>query len=315
MLLTRDLTLPSDLLDSRDYDDHFGCLDALTRHATTTAWRMADLVCEVGQDLTGLDSAVVSYLELSAAAIASMPLSEGDREQLKAAFLSHPAGAIATDPPILVMPLDRFDEMPAEQRRIVVAHELVHIDQALRGSLKFMGEQGQWWEGEVYPADVAVINDGLKNGDPVATVLYLGMPWEREAIERSEGNAAYATKLQRAWAVLIACRGDGEAVDRPHVAGAILSLLEHVKGTEGLDRSLPQQDIDAFRAVMEQMGHELTVPQIANLHAFIEHFAGKPLPSPPSPLDLEQGLRAAAEAMCRSASSETHEGVTVHPQA
>lgn len=301
MQLNRRIDLPIEFIDAQDYDDPVGMLQAVARHAGTCIWRKAGLVAEAAASFPALANAQVGYIEVSEEDIDKMGLTENDARHLKGVLLRFEAGALATELPLLIVPPKRLDLMERDAQLRVLTHELVHIEQAVRGSLKFVRSGGQWWEGELYKEDIATITQGLNVQDPIARVLYLQMPWEREAIQRSEGLKVYASKLQQAWAILIAFRQCCDEDQRPHIAGAILELLEHATNAQGIEKGPHQEDIDTLVSLLTQMGHEAVPRQASYLHSVIERLSGFTLPSPLNARQFEIGLYEAAAAMIKKA--------------
>lgn len=107
---------------------------------------------------------------------------------MKAALVSGTAGHIATAPPVLIVSLDSLGLIGEEDQRTIVRHELVHVEQAIRGDLCYNDGALQTWKGEAYEGDLADVNGGVYRLDLEALVEYLGLPWEREAYVRSEGE-------------------------------------------------------------------------------------------------------------------------------
>jgi hypothetical protein len=54
---------------------------------------------------------------------------------------------------------------------VTLAHELVHVKQMIRGTLKFVGDGDAMWRGKFYPA---------------ASTAYLDLPWELQAFAQQE---------------------------------------------------------------------------------------------------------------------------------
>lgn len=220
MQLVRPTKMPDELIPLTSYRDAPRVLRAFELHGQQCVWRMAEVFESAGDDFPLLRSADVRYLEISSSDVDKMDLLPVDAELLKNVATT---GAIATVPPVVIVALDSFEHYDDEERRIVATHELVHAEQAVRGSLKPICDGRQQWDGTWYD-NVASINQFAAQGNPAAQIEYLNLPWEKEAYVRSEGVAAHSAKFQLPWCRLLAQR-HCENRDQIEEVGAAIAML------------------------------------------------------------------------------------------
>lgn len=271
MHLSCSFSLPSEVLPSEEYDDSAGVLQEIERHAATaTTWRMRDLAKAVTARFPLLNGATAGYVELSHSIVDSLRISAKDAEWAKAALLTHPCSVISSEPPTLLVNLDLFEAADEADREVWLTHEAVHIEQVVRGSSRAAGIT-QWWEGALWDGDLGDIMEGMHKGDPEAVVKYLELPWEKEAIVRSEGETIYLRKLQFAWCRLVAARHGTANHSMEDVVQLMFELLLDSANQEEMDaEGVGPADAAAINATWAQMGFTMTDGQAVRLGLIFE---------------------------------------------
>jgi hypothetical protein len=148
---------------------------------------------ECAENFPLLNGAAIEYCEITGQAIGTSDLCTADQEQLRLQC-AFPCMVYLGEPPKLFV-TERFRQLERKDQIVGMNHELVHLEQFVRGDTYLVGTGTQVWKGEEY-GNVGLIQEGQIAGDPAADLAYLGLPWEREAIERSEGVESYREKLR-----------------------------------------------------------------------------------------------------------------------
>lgn len=230
------MQLPLDAVDSRAYDDLPASLSLLDEISRRQEFRHLDAVQRIAAEFPLLESAEVEYCELNVEAILASSLSQKDKRALILNFVEAPCGVLLYPLPKLIV-TDALDQMPDERRDIALRHELVHLEQLIRGDTWYSEQEGQFWNGEWHP--VEDINAGRVQGDPAAVVAYLRLPWEREAYCRTEGEEAYQLMLQAALCrhVVVQTLGAiGQDTDAVELTLAVRSMIhDAVAGASSLE--------------------------------------------------------------------------------
>lgn len=285
-------SLPSEILDSEQYDDSDGVLRAIEQYASSTSsWRMRGLAESVSAKFPLLAGATVGYVELSKSIIDSLSISAKDAKWAKAALVSHPCGVASSVPPTLLVNLDIFESANEADRDVWLTHEAVHLEQVVRGTWRSVGIS-QWWEGKLWDVDVGDINEGIHKGELEATVNYLQLPWEKEAIIRSEGEGMYLQHLQLAWCRLVADGYGTAALLTEDVVELMRALLLDAATQEDMSaEGVNAGDAAAIKATWAEMGFTMTDGQAVRLGVIFEKcLPGWHLADSLSPSALRQAL-------------------------
>lgn len=292
MHFSSSFSLPSEILDSEQYDDSDGVLRAIEQHASSTStWRMRGLAERISVKFPLLAGATVGYVELSDSIIDSLNISAKDAKWAKAALVSHPCSVASSVPPTLFVNLDIFESANEADRDVWLTHEAVHLEQVVRGTWRSVGVS-QWWEGKLWDGDIGDINEGIHKGDLDATVKYLQLPWEKEAIIRSEGEGMYLQHLQFAWCRSIADRhGTG-----PLLTEDVVDLMRALLLDAATQEDMPAEGVNAgdaaaIKATWAEMGFPMTDGQAVRLGLIFEKVVpGWHLADSLSPSALRQAL-------------------------
>jgi hypothetical protein len=299
MHLSCSFSLPSEVLPSEEYDDSAGVLRAIEQHAATAStWRMRELAKAVTAEFPLLDGATAGYVELSGAIIDSLNIGASDAKWSKAALLTHPCNVIMSESPTLLVNLDQFEALDEVQRKILLRHEAVHIEQVIRGASRAVGIT-QWWEGVLWDGDIGDVVAGVHKDDPSALVKYFELPWEKEAYIRSEGEASYLSRLRKPWCRLVAAQHLTADHSEADVVAWMHDLLLDAGTHEGLiPAEIGPRGAEVVNATWSQMGFTMTDGQAARLCLVFEQLV--PDWRATDSLDasrLREGLARAAMAM------------------
>ncbi|MGP9797091.1 hypothetical protein ACT3UJ_07000 [Halomonas sp. 86] len=197
------MQLSYDAVDAQAYENlpkALGLLDTVSRQQK---FIHLDRVQRIASEFPLLAGVEVEYCELFSEYIQASDLSDNDKRAMKINFCNHPCAVILYPLPKLLIS-DGLDGLPEDVRDTALRHEMVHLEQLVRGDTWLTAEEGegQYWKGEYFP--IMDINGGLAQGDPRALYHYLALPWEQEAYCRTEGELAYRLKLQAVKCRLVA---------------------------------------------------------------------------------------------------------------
>ncbi|WP_241299600.1 hypothetical protein [Burkholderia stabilis] len=269
----RDPVFPACMLPADAYHDIDAVLQLLTEIAASGRQRHIGLLRSLAADFPLLAGKRCGYLEITAKQIDDSELSLADKQELALALLA-PCAVVSSADPVLVVG-DEFTGLSPENQVVVATHELVHLEQVVRGDLLLLNDGRQMWEGVDY-GDLAAVNSGVHRGDLGVTFQYLSFPWEREAFIRSEGEESYWEKL-RTYGLLILV---GECVEPIHsqhrrndLAGAVGTLISHVVGhPEPPDEPAGSPVGGMVASEASSIGYELTSSEGWHLWKMVDHF-------------------------------------------
>lgn len=195
LTINRGINIPHDAVDAGSYNDLPGAFNWVMQNSLHQEFEHLDRVQALATEFPLLAGAEIEYWEAKTEDLASSGLSVRDQQALTANFLTQPCGVLVYPVPKLIIG-PTLNECPESEQDMMIRHELVHLEQAVRGDTLLVDE-GQIWKGSLYPIDyIYDINGGLYNNNPHATYLYFTLPWEAEAFRRSEGDEAYDDKLR-----------------------------------------------------------------------------------------------------------------------
>jgi hypothetical protein len=184
---------PPDMFGHRNYEDMDGVAAFLNEQAARGPPDFLPLLQECAKEFPLLNGIAIEYCEITEQAIASAALSRADREQLSKQCCN-PCMVYLAEPPRLFV-TDRLRQLDGHDQIIGIRHELVHLEQFVRGDTYLSDDDTQFWRGKPFN-DVGRINEGAAQGDLVLLAAYLELPWEREAIERTVGLESYRAQLR-----------------------------------------------------------------------------------------------------------------------
>jgi len=147
--------------------------------------------------LPRLASVDVAYLEIRDSDVAASGLSDWDQKVLRKTILTNEATHLATWPPLVIVAEGLLAREDFHEKACIIIHELVHVEQRVRGDLVYDEEERLRWKGEDVSDQVESINAGLAAKDKVAQLAYLELPWEAEAYQRSNGLEWWQAQVER----------------------------------------------------------------------------------------------------------------------
>ena len=184
-----------DMFGTRYYEDMDNVVAFLSEQAVLGPRDFVPLLQDCAKVFPLLDGVEIEYCEISGQAISASALSKADQERLRMEC-ANPCMVYLGEPPKLFV-TDTFRQLDRADKVVGMTHELVHLEQFVRGDTYLAEAETQIWKGKPY-YNVGEISEGALNGDPVFVAAYLELPWEREAIERSEGVERYREKMRAA---------------------------------------------------------------------------------------------------------------------
>lgn len=190
-----DMDAQHDMFATRYYESMDSVVAFLSEQARSGSRNFVPLLQDCAKGFPLLDGTAIEYCEISEQAISDSALSKADQDQLRKEC-SNPCMVYLGKPPKLFV-TDTFRQLDREEQVVGMTHELVHLEQLVRGDTCLLATGTQVWKGNPF-YDVGAITEGALNGDPVLVAAYLELPWEREAIERSEGIGRYREKMRAA---------------------------------------------------------------------------------------------------------------------
>lgn len=230
MRFHRKPAIPRDVVPADAYDDIDAVYRFLEEVAATGKHVQLRLIEQLASRFPLLAEAECGYIELSESAIDASALSISDKRELTLA-LGVPCAVMSTASPSLLIG-DSFNSLPEETQIEAATHELVHLEQTVRGDLVYVEGGGQIWRGVDY-GDIGAINAGRGRGEHYATYLYLTLPWEQEAYIRSGGEEAFLVRVRMFSLTGLAERFEGLDISvqrRNELGSAMYELIAYVQG-------------------------------------------------------------------------------------
>lgn len=195
LLIKRGISIPSDAVDEAAYDNLPAALQWIHENSLQQDAEHFAQVQTIAAEFPLLEGVEVEYWEARQEHLVTSGLSERDQAAISANFLTHPCAVLMYPIPKLIIG-SRLSACPIPEQEMMIRHELVHLEQTVRGD-SLLVEEGQTWKGEIYPKEFLMnINGGIYQNDPHALYIYHRLPWEVEAFIRSEGEDAYLYKLR-----------------------------------------------------------------------------------------------------------------------
>lgn len=192
--IKRGIRIPSGAVDELAYADLPAALHWIHENSLSQNYEYLDRIQEIADEFPLLDGAEVEYWEARQEDLAASGISHKDRGAIAASFLANPCGVLLYPARKLILTC-ALRAMPLADQDMMIRHELVHLEQTVRGDALLVDE-GQVWKGVLFPKEPLMnINGGLHRRDPHALYVYHTLPWEEEAYRRTEGDEAYAWKL------------------------------------------------------------------------------------------------------------------------
>ncbi|MFL9898055.1 hypothetical protein PQR71_07780 [Paraburkholderia fungorum] len=291
MNILNDVTIPRDFL-ADSYDNLDGVRKLLHEAAVKGRRCSFGYFEELAQGFPVLRDAHIGYLEISGEDVANSDLSDWDKRALTLALLTNPCGIISVAVPILIV-AESFEGLDPDRKRIAATHELVHLEQVIRGDFLYIEGGGYTWRGLVCD-DIGELNVGLIRGDARSLVAYLALPWEREAIERSEGVDAYQRRFQDASIIAVVADAtvDGAAGDRDarerDLASTVAALIDHALQNQATDTNVTSDAIgQSVSDAIFALGFDLHQGGGKKLWALVCHFVSEP---ERYPIDTAEGV-------------------------
>lgn len=196
--IKRGMRVPPDALPEEAFDDYPSALNWIYETSNRQDFVLLDKVQSVAAEFPLLAGTEVEYWEASKRDLAQSGLSARDQAELTVCLINNPAGVLLYDEPKLIVSLDALN--PSTEAD-VIRHELVHLEQLVRGDTVLVPD-GQLWQRVLYrKSDLMDINAAMSKNIPGARYCYLNLPWEREAYVRGYGQRFYESKLR--WAFLV----------------------------------------------------------------------------------------------------------------
>lgn len=189
----RGIEIPSDAVDERAYEDLPASLHWIHQNSLNQDYEFLDRVLQISADFPLLDGAEVEYWEARSEDLAVSGLSEKDQRGITNNFLANPCGVLVYSLPKLILS-SHLREVSPEHLDGMIRHELVHLEQTVRGD-SLLIDGGQLWKGALYDGEyLKDINGWMFQQHPFGYYSYFSLPWEEEAYRRTEGDDAYEWK-------------------------------------------------------------------------------------------------------------------------
>ncbi len=144
-----------------------------------------------------LASVDVAYLEIRDSDVAASGLSDWDQQVLRKTILHGDASHLATWPPLVIVAEGLLAREDFHEKGYIIIHELVHVEQRVRGDLVYDEEERLRWKGEDVTDRMESIGAGLAARDTGAQLAYLELPWEAEAHQRTNGLEWWEAEVER----------------------------------------------------------------------------------------------------------------------
>lgn len=190
LFVKRGIQIPSDAVDERAYADLPAALHWIHQNSLNQDYEFLDSVQQISAEFPILAGTEVEYWEARLEDLAASGLSEKDQQGIANNFLIHPCGVLVYSLPKLILS-SRLREVPPEHRDRMIRHELVHLEQKVRGD-SLLVDGGQLWKGTLYEGErLKDINGWMFQQHPYGYYLYQTLPWEEEAHRRTEGDETY----------------------------------------------------------------------------------------------------------------------------